>query len=147
LIIFRKQFGLLLPKIENLNYQTSEIGSTYKLAIFFSFVIGLAPVLLYMTWRLARIELTKRRIISGLIVTVFMVISIVLRQQIIKLACNRITNLKTETSETIYNTFSIENLHFEYYLFGCLILGCIVSFYTLRDKYTHRTLKKHIDIL
>jgi len=131
---FGKLFELLLPKIENLQYQTSEIGSQFRLVLFFSIVIGLTPILLYMTWRLARIEIKKRRIFSGLIVIVFMVLAIVLRQQLIKSTFKSLTNLKTQTGETIYNSFAIENLHFEFYLFGGLILGCIVSFFTLKDK-------------
>lgn len=131
---FGKLFELLLPQIENLQYQTAEMSSQFRLALFFSLVIGLAPILLYLTWRLARIEMTTRRIFSGLIVIVFMVIGILFRQQLIKSTFKKLTNLKTQTGETIYNSFAIENLHFEYYLLGGLILGCIVSFFTLRDK-------------
>ena len=131
---FGKLFELIMPKIENLQYQTTEVGSQFKLALFFSIVIGLMPILLYLTWRLGRIEKTKRRMFSGLIVIVFMTISIVLRQQFIKLTFNRLTNLKTQTGETIYNSFGVENLNFEYYLLGGLVLGCIVSFFSLKDK-------------
>jgi len=134
LTIFGKFFELLLPKIKNLQYQTTEMSSQFRLVLFFSIVIGLAPILLYLTWRLARIEITKRRIFSGLIVMVFMVIAIIFRQQLIKSTFKGLTNLKTQTGETIYNSFAIENLHFEYYLLGGLIFGCIVSFFTLRDK-------------
>jgi len=131
---FGKLFELIMPKIENLQYQTTEVGSQFKLALFFSIVIGLMPILLYLTWRLGRIEKTKRRMFSGLIVIFFMTISIVLRQQFIKLTFNRLTNLKTQTGETIYNSFGVENLNFEYYLLGGLVLGCIVSFFSLKDK-------------
>jgi len=131
---FGKLFELIMPKIENLQYQTTEIGSQFKLALFFSIVIGLMPILLYLTWRLGRIEKTKRRMFSGLIVIVFMTISIVLRQQFIKLTFNRLTNLKTQTGETIYNSFGVENLNFEYYLLGGLVLGCIVSFFSERQR-------------
>ncbi|MDP2161033.1 MAG: hypothetical protein Q8K02_11160 [Flavobacterium sp.] len=123
-----------MPKIENLQYKTTEIGSQFKLALFFSIVIGLMPILLYLTWRLGRIEKTKRRMFSGLIVIFFMTISIVLRQQFFI----RLTNLKTQSGETIYNSFGVENLNFEYYLLGGLVLGCIVSFFSLKDKEAKR---------
>lgn len=131
---FGKLFELLMPKFENFQYQTTEIGSQFKFALFFSIVIGLTPILLYLTWRLGRIEKTKRRMFSGLIVVVFMTVSIVLRQQFFI----RLTNLKTQSGETIYNSFTIENLYFEYYLLGGLVLGCIVSFFSLKDKEAKR---------
>lgn len=130
---FSKLFDLLLPKIENLQYQTNEIGSQFKLGLFFSIVIGLTPIFLYLTWQLGRIEIIKRRMYSGLIVVGFMTISIILRQQVIKWTY-KLTNLETQTEETIHNSFAIENLNFEYYLLVGLILGCIVSFLSLRDK-------------
>jgi len=131
---FGKLFELILPKIENIQFYSSEMDSQFKLGLFFSIVIGLSPILLYLTWRLARIEITKRRMYSGLIVVVFMIISIVLRKQFIKLTFKGQSNMATQTGETIYNSFAIENLNFEYYLLFGLILGCIVSFIFLRNK-------------
>ena len=134
LTIFGDFFELLIPKIENLQYQTTEISSQFRLALYFSIAIGLVPIFLYLTWRLARIKTTKRKVFSGIIVIVFMFISIIFRQQLIKSTFKGLTNLKTQTGETIYNSIAIENLHFEYYLLGGLILGCIVSFVTLKDN-------------
>lgn len=131
---FGKLFEILLPKIENLQYQTSEMGSQFRLVLFFSIVIALTPILLFITWRIARIEIIKRRILSGIIVIVLMILAIVLRQQLIKSTFKSLTNLKTQTGETIYNSIAIENLHFEYYLLGGLILGCMVSFFVLKNK-------------
>ena len=131
---FGKLFEFLMPRIENLQYQTTDIRSQFKLAIFFSIVIGLTPILLYLTWRLGRIEKTKRRIYSGLIIICFMTISVALRQYLIKLSFSEMTNLKAQTGETIYGSFDIENLNFENYLLGGLILGCIVSYLFLKDK-------------
>lgn len=131
---FGKLLEFLMPRIENLQYQTTDIGSQFKLAIFFSIVIGLTPILLYLTWRLGRIEKTKRRTYSGLIVIGFMAISVALRQYLIKSSFSGLTNLKTQTGETIYGSFAIENLNFENYLLGGLILGCIVSYLFLKDK-------------
>ena len=131
---FGKLLEFLMPRIENLQYQTTDIRSQFKLAIFFSIVIGLTPILLYLTWLLGRIEKTKRRTYSGLIIIGFMTISVALRQYLIKLSFNEMTNLKAQTGETIYGSFDIENLNFENYLFGGLILGCIVSYLFLKDK-------------
>jgi hypothetical protein len=131
---FRKLLEFLMPKIENIQYQTTDIGSQFKLALFFSIVIGLTPIFLYLTWRFGRIEKTKRRTYCGLIVIVFMAISVALRQYLIKSTFSGLTNLKSQTGETIYSSFATENLNFEYYVLGGLILGCIVSYLFLKDK-------------
>ena len=131
---FGKLLEFLMPRIENLHYQTADIGSQFKLAIFFSIVIGLTPILLYLTWRLGRIENAKRRTYSGLIVVVFMAISVALRHFLIKSTFSGLTYLKTQTDEAIYSSFALENLNFENYLLGGLILGCIVSYLFLKDK-------------
>lgn len=72
--------------------------------------------------------------LSGLIVIFCMTISIVLRLLIIKSTINKPTDLETQTGQTIYNSFAVAHLNFEYYLLGGLILGCIVSFLSFRDK-------------
>lgn len=137
-ILTLTQYGnlleLLLPKIENLHYQTVEHGSIFKHGLFFTIIIGLLPAFLYLTWRLARIEILNRRIISTFVVMLCMVLAILLRQQLIKSTLKGITNIKTQSGEPIYNSLTIENLHFEYYVLIGLILGCILSFITLRAK-------------
>lgn len=134
LTTFAKLLEFLLPKIENLHYQANEMNSPIRLALYFSCVIGVVPMFLYLTWRIARIEITKRRVISGLIVMIFMVTSIIIRQQLIQSTFKGLTHVKTQTGESINMSFAIENLHFEYYLMGGLILGCIVSAFTLRKQ-------------
>ena len=131
---FENFFELLIPNIENIRYETTKIDTFFRLALFFSAVFGLFPILLYLTWQLAKIETTKRRIFSGLIITLCIVLAVLLRQTLIKSTFNGLINLKTQTGETIHNSFNIENLDFEYYLLGGLILGCVVSFFTFKEK-------------
>ena len=131
---FGNLFTLLLPKIDNLMFSPTSIGGQFRIRLLFSMVVGLTPISIYLTWRLSPISNTKKKTISGLIILVSMAFAIFLRQQSIKSAYSGMTNLKNQTSEIIFNSFSIENLHFEYYLLIGLILGCVVSFFTLKDK-------------
>lgn len=131
---FRNLFEMILPNIKNLKYQTSNLNGLFKLRLYFSIVVGLAPILLYITWILAPITNTKNRIFSGLIVIVFMIVAIVFRQMTIISTFNKLTNLKTETGETISNFFPMDNLHFEYYIFCGLLLSCILNFVMFKDK-------------
>ena len=127
-------FHLLLPKIENLHYQNIEMGEQFKLSFFFSIVIGLIPILHYLTWRYTPITTLKNKTISGLILIAMVALAVVLRQQLIRSTFNGFTNLKTPSGETILNTFPIENLNFEYYLLGGLILGCVLSYFIFKVK-------------
>lgn len=135
---FGKLFDFLIPRIENLQYETTNMTSHFKIAIFLSIIIGLTPILLYLTWRLGRIEKTKSRIYSGLIVIGFMAVSVVARQNLIRLSLYGLTNLKTQTGETTYCSFAIENLNFENYLLGGLVLGCIVSYLFLKKQTSNK---------
>lgn len=63
---FGEIFDLILPKVENLKYQVTE--NPFRIQLLFSMVIGLTPVFLHATWRIARIEIPIRRIFSALIV-------------------------------------------------------------------------------
>lgn len=127
-------FHLMLPKIENLHYQTTEMGEQFKLSFFISLAIGLIPILLYLTWRLTPITTLKSKTISGLIVIILMALAVILRQQLIRSTFDGLTNLKTPTGETISNSFPIENLNFEYYLLGSLILGCVMTYFMFKGK-------------
>ncbi|MET4141007.1 hypothetical protein [Pedobacter sp. UYP1] len=131
---FWKLFGLLLPEIENLKYNSTSLTGQFRTTLFFSAVIGLAPILLYLTWLLASVRTTKNRIVSIFIVFTFMIISTIWRQQTIKSAFTEIPDLKTQSEETVYSTVSIENLNFEYYLLGGLILGCMVSYLITKNQ-------------
>jgi hypothetical protein len=131
---FGKLFELLLPNIENLKYQSTNLGGEFRFKLFFSIIVGLTPILLFLTWQLAPIRLLKYRFFSGLIVIFFIIISIVLRQHLIKATFNLVTNFKTQTTETIYTAFSIDNLHFEYYLLCGIILGCVLSYFLFQEK-------------
>jgi hypothetical protein len=127
-------FHLLLPKIENLHYQNTEMGEQFKLSFLISLVIGLLPILLHLTWRLTSIATLKSKTISGLIVIAMMTLAVIFRQQLIKSTFDGLTNLKKPSGETIYNAFPIENLNFEYYLLGGLILGCVMTYFMFKGK-------------
>ena len=131
---FKKLLEFLMPRTENLQYHYTHITTQFKLTLFFSIIIGLTPLFLILTWRLGRIDKTVRRIYSGFIVVFLMSISIALKYYLVKLTLYRITDLKTKTSETINNSFAIEDLNFESYLLAGLILGCIVSYFLFKKN-------------
>ena len=123
-----------MPEVENTQYQTTKLGSQFKIRLINSIINGLIPMFLYLTWKFGRIEQKSRRILSGLIITPFIAIAILIRQQLIKSSIVTLANLKSETGENIYNVINMENLNFEYYLLGGVVIGCVVSYFSLRNN-------------
>ncbi|GEM_PF-1145400 len=126
--------NLLIPKIENLRFYSTSLNEQFKLHLYFSIIIGIAPILLYFTWRLAKINNKSQKILSFLFVFIFMAISIFTRQQILKYKFKNLPNLRTETDEIIINSFHIKNLNYEFYLLIGLLLGCVTSYLIFKNK-------------
>lgn len=132
--LFGNLFELLISKPENFQYQATRMRSQIKLRLLFSLAIGLTPIFLYLTWRIARIKTTKKRLYSALLVVAFMAASIVFRQQFINSEITRLANFETQPDATFNTAISIEVLNFEYYLLGGLCLGCVASYFSLRNN-------------
>lgn len=127
---FNKIFEFLFPKNENVLYMTNSLHSSFSLAFVVSIAVALVPILIYITWRVAPISTVKNKLLSGLLIFFFMILSIVIRQQTIKFY-SQLSNPKDGKPKIVY---PIEKANFEYFLFGGLVLGCVLSYVTLRDK-------------
>ena len=71
-----------------------------------------------------------------------MTLAVFLRQQLIKSTFDGLTNLKNPSGETIHNSFPIENLNFEYYLLGGLVLGCVMTYFMFKGKKSGQNIKR-----
>jgi hypothetical protein len=131
---FPKISNLLIPKIENLNFYSINLNEQFKLNLYFSAIIGITPIFLYFTWKLAKISNKGQKVLSFIFVFIFMGITIFTRQQILKYKFKNLPNLRTETDEIITNTFHIKNLNYEYYLLIGLLLGCVTSYLIFKNK-------------
>jgi|SRR5690606_8388348 len=132
--LFPKISNLLIPKIENLNFYSINLNEQFKLNLYFSAIIGITPIFLYFTWKLAKISNKAQKVLSFIFVFIFMGITIFTRQQILKYKFKNLPNLRTETDEIITNTFHIKNLNYEYYLLIGLLLGCVTSYLIFKNK-------------
>jgi hypothetical protein len=56
----------LIPN--NVTVSVTEVGGLFKTMFFFSLIVGIAPIVLYLTWRIAPIKSSFRRSTSVLIV-------------------------------------------------------------------------------
>ena len=130
IIQFDKIFELLLPKIENVSFISNSLHSSFSTGLLFSIAVALVPILVYITWRISPISTTKNKMLSGLVILLFMILSIFIRQQTIKMN-SQLSNPKAGNPKMVY---PVEKAHFEYFLFGGLVIGCVLSYITLRDK-------------
>lgn len=130
--------NLLIPKIENLNFYSSNLNEQFKSSLYFSIIVAIAPILVYFTWKLAKIRVMKHKIISILIVIIFMIISILSRLQILKIKFNDLPNITTEADQVIKNAISIKSLNYEYYLLIGLLLGCLTVYIIFRNKLNYK---------
>lgn len=130
IIQFDKIFELLLPKIENVSLISNSLHSSFSIGLLFSIVVALAPILVYITWRVSPISTIKNKMLSSFLIVLFMMLSIIIRQQTIKMN-SQLSNPNDGNPQIVY---PIEKAHFEYFLFGGLVIGCVLSYITLRDK-------------
>lgn len=64
-----------------------------------------------------------------------MVLALILRKEQLKPINQPISNLKTETGEIILsNDIAHDNLHFEYYLLGAVLVSCLLCGIFLKEK-------------
>jgi hypothetical protein len=127
--VYETFLDLILPKTGHLAFSTGGKDTLLFQKIYFSLALALIPVSLYFTWRISPIITTPKKIKSLILVSICLVVSVILRQQIIS------SNLNSFHSPAdITNVLPIENLHFHLYLFGGLLVGCLLSFLLFKQK-------------
>lgn len=129
LAVYETFLAFILPKKGLSAFSTGGLNTLLFQKIYFSVALALIPVFLYITWRVSPIKSTSQKIKSVSLVSICLVVSVILRRQIISSNLNSF-HLPTD----IANTFPIENLHFHFYLLGGLLIGCLLSFLLFKQK-------------
>lgn len=112
----------------------TEFGGPFYTKLLFSLVLGLTPVFIFLTWRLSPIVSRNRKLASVLTVVLFMILSIIVRQQILISYFTRLTKSFNSALDKVNVSYPVDHFNFEYYLFGGLIMGCLISLFLLRQK-------------
>lgn len=139
-LILPKISNLLIPKIENLSFYSSNLSDQFKLNLYLSAIIGITPVFLYFTWRLAKISNKSQKLLSFILVFISMGLSIFARQQFLKYEFRKLPILRTQTDEIITNSLPTKYLNYEFYLFIGLVLGCVTSYLIFKNKVNQKEL-------
>ncbi len=127
--VYETFLTLILPKIKHSVFTSSHLNTHLFQQIYFSVALALIPVFLNVTWRVSPIITIPQKIKSVILVSLCLVVSVILRRQIIYL---NLTSFHLPTGVT--NAVSIQNLHFHFYLFGGLLVGCLLSFLLFKQK-------------
>jgi hypothetical protein len=130
MFIYGQYPELLLPKVDGGFYQVTEIAGSFKATFIFSLVLSLAPLSLYLVWQFSPVISRTKKMISIGIVIVCLVLAIIGRQQMIKSYFTSLLN----NVDNIRVSYPLNEVHFEYYLFLGLCIGCCISFFALRQK-------------
>lgn len=129
LAVYETFLAFILPKSAHSAFSTGGLSTLLVQKIYFSLALALIPVFLYITWRVSPIITTSQKIKSVILVSICLVVSVILRRQIIS------SNLKLIVlAPNISKVFPFENLHFHFYLFGGLLIGCLLSFLLFKQK-------------
>ncbi|MFT3681026.1 MAG: hypothetical protein QM791_12180 [Ferruginibacter sp.] len=137
LFLFGNIYEILLPKPDNGFYQETASGGQFKRSLIFAVVFGLTPIFIWATWRLAPITLKLQKNYTILTVIVCILLAVVLRQQLLKLYFSRFTNNINSTTANLHVGYPIDKVYFEYYMFGGLIMGCLISYLLFRQRKTY----------
>lgn len=126
-----------MPKIDGIKFLSGAINEFFIPMLQFSITLGVMPALLLLVWDKASIESTNRKIVSLVIILSSMALAVVLRYQMLiwHLKKNR-SSFEEFPIPGVDNQipFWLENLKYEYYIFGGMLLGCILAYIILRKK-------------
>ena len=130
-ISFDFVFGMLQPKDPRTYYVNVSLNTMYTMPLWFGAVCGLYPIALYLVWRFTHVNELKDKVLSGLLVLMFMLIAVVIRYWMIKSALNKMADLPNDIA-----TFSLrfEDLNYSLCMFIGLLIGSITTALIFRKK-------------
>jgi len=134
ILTFGQLLELLLPRIDGITYSVTEIGGGFRAKLLFSLALGLAPLSLFLVWRLTPIASANKKLISIGIVLACMIIALIFRQQMLRVYFTMLPNSSTITMDRVSLSYPINEVHFEYYLFLGLCTGIFISVFSFRKK-------------
>ena len=127
---FPQLLALLEPNIEGIVF----VIKGNVTAFFFSAGLALIPVLVVATWRISRITLLHRKILSVLFVVSSIAAALFARHQQVKIFFNHVVRPLLLASDKKPVLYPIDPRNFSYYLIGGLLAGCCLSYLFLRQK-------------
>lgn len=135
---YAKFHQIVLPNITGINYQMdlSQLENNQNL---FAFVFAAIPLLLFFTWELTPLYSLDKKTTSIFIVGICMVLATYLRYKILVSDFDDILQSHAGASLATTITYPFEEINYEYYLLGGLLMGCIISYSLFHNVVKTRT--------
>lgn len=138
-LAFSKFYQVVLPDIYGLQYQMdlAEVGDMQTM---FAIVIGLIPLSLFITWQLIPLHSPDKQTSTVFIVLICMVSAVYIRYKVLVHYFEGLVQSLTDKTSTSGVKYPFNELGFEYYLFGGLLCGCIISYLLFHNVIKRRVM-------
>jgi hypothetical protein len=133
--IFKPFFEFLEPGFDLITFNVIEIQKGIRTSILFSLTLFLIPIFILLIWRLSQVTTPSKKTESVFVILFFIAASLWIRHIEVKsyytyLLHNNLIYLK----DNLPVNAPIDPVNFVYYMFGGLCIGCIFSYFLVRQK-------------
>lgn len=133
-ITYGNIYDFMLPKVENVSYQTTELNQLFLQSLVFSVSIATIPVLLLLIWRFSPITSKNKKIASIATVIFCILATALIRVQIIKNYLKMLVSNVNSLNDKALVSYPINRVYFEYYIILGICIGCVVSHFLFRQN-------------
>ncbi len=127
-------FEFFEPKIDGITFQIIELNRKLKTSVFLSLILALIPISIFLTWRLGSITSLTRKLISALIILLFIVTGIWFRRQVIKSFFTSVVKKIILSNANRSVKYPLDPVACVYFMFAGLCIGCLVAYFLFRTK-------------
>lgn len=135
-------FELILPIVGNVKYWSTSLTGQFRDSMLFGLSLALIPIATILVWRVGPVFTKQRKALAVFIIILSMVVAVFGRREMIKLHAKNLqattilnySNPSNPDPKTIETGIPIETLNFELFIFGGLIVGSLIAFFSLRQN-------------
>lgn len=128
-------FEWTLPNIEGMKFQVTSLGGQFNGMLIFALTLALIPISAFFTWKFAPIIMTKRKVLNVLILLSCVLLCVIVRREWLMFQSNRyLKGLPQSFDNKLQFQIPIENFNVTNYMLLGLLLGTVISYFSLRQK-------------
>jgi hypothetical protein len=135
---YTKFYQIVLPNIIGINY-LMDLSQLEKNQTLFAFVFAAIPLLLFFTWELTPLHSLDKKTTSLFVVGICMVLATYIRYKILVNHFEEVLQSPTGRYSATTITYPFEEINYEYYLLGGILMGCIISYLLFHNVVKTRT--------
>jgi hypothetical protein len=136
---FAKFYNIVLPDVYGVQYQM-DMAAVENMQTIFAIVTGLVPLCLFITWELIPLHSSDKKTSTAFIVLIFMAAAVYIRYKMLLHYFEGLVQSLTNKASTNGVKYPFGELGFEYYLFGGLVAGCIISYLVFHNVVKRRSM-------